>query len=175
MQKHISHAKNTPTAHIFKHLIIEINSQHPHLLGFNSNLIPNSGISIISAVSLQGFQIFGTIREIRMYLSVPSWENPEYLGNSFDWIYFSYRIQQGLLLLSKYIEYSLDLGRTTRILRIIIKSSSEMAKIARPVQEISEFLEQSLYYCALIEKINIFLFVVIFSKLNAVKKNYINL
>ena len=29
-----------------------------------------------------------------------------------------------------------------------------MAKIARPVQENSEYLEQSLYYCALIEKIN---------------------
>ena len=38
-----------------------------------------------------------------------------------------------------------------------------MAKIARPVQEISKFLEQSLYGCVLIEKINKFLFVVIFS------------
>ena len=66
----------------------------------------------------------------------------------------------------EYIEYSLDSGRTTRILGKIIKSSSEMAKIARPVQEISEFLEQSLYYCTLIEKINKFLFfVVIFSKI----------
>ena len=46
-----------------------------------------------------------------------------------------------------------------------------MAKIARPVQEISEFSEQSLYYCTLIEKINKFLFVVIFSKIkDAVKK-----
>ena len=100
MQKHISHAKNTPTAHIFRHLIIGINSQHPHLLGFDSSLIPNSGISTISAISLRGFQIFGTIRDIHMYLSVPSWENPKNLGNSLDWIYFSYRIQQGLLLLS---------------------------------------------------------------------------
>ena len=77
MQKQISHAENTPTAHIFKHPIIEINSQHPHLLGFNSNLIPNSGISTISAISLQGFQIFGTIREICMYLSVSPQENPK--------------------------------------------------------------------------------------------------
>ena len=100
MQKHISHAKNAPTAHIFKHLIIKINSQHPHLLGFDSNLVPNSSSSIISAVSLRGFQIFETIRDIRMYLSVPSREKPEYSGNSLDWIYFSYRIQQGLLLLS---------------------------------------------------------------------------
>ena len=65
----------------------------------------------------------------------------------------------------EYIEYSMDSGRTTRILGKIIKSSSEMAKIARPVQEISEFLEQSLYFCTLIEKINKFPFVVIFSKI----------
>ena len=64
----------------------------------------------------------------------------------------------------KYIEYSLYSGRTTQILGIIIKSSSEMAKIARPVQEIPKILEQSLYYCVLIENINHFLFVDIFSK-----------
>ena len=44
MQKHISHAENAPTAHIFYHPTIDINSQHPHLLGFDSNLIPNSNI-----------------------------------------------------------------------------------------------------------------------------------
>ena len=54
----------------------------------------------------------------------------------------------------EYVEYLQDLGRLTQILGKIIKSSSEMAKIARPVQKISEFSEQSLYYCALIEKIN---------------------
>ena len=44
MQKHISLAENAPTAHIFYHLTIDMNSQHPHLLGFNSNLIPNFNI-----------------------------------------------------------------------------------------------------------------------------------
>ena len=39
----------------------------------------------------------------------------------------------------EYIEYSWDSGRITRILGKIIKSSSEMAKISRPVQEISKF------------------------------------
>ena len=42
----------------------------------------------------------------------------------------------------KYIEYSLDSGRTNRILRKIIKSSSEMAKMARPAQKTPEFLGQ---------------------------------
>ena len=41
MQKHISLAENAPTAHIFNYLTIDINSQDPYLLGFDSNLIPN--------------------------------------------------------------------------------------------------------------------------------------
>ena len=44
MQKHISLAENAPTAHIFYYLTIDINSQHPHFLGFDSNLIPNVNI-----------------------------------------------------------------------------------------------------------------------------------
>ena len=44
--KHISLAENAPTAHIFNNPIIDINSQHPHLLGFDSNLIPNFNISV---------------------------------------------------------------------------------------------------------------------------------
>ena len=35
-----------------------------------------------------------------------------------------------------------------------MERSSEMVKIAIPVQEISKFLEKSLYFCMLIEKIN---------------------
>ena len=111
MQKHILHVKNAPTAHIFKHPIIGINSQHPHLLGFDSNLVPNSSSFIISAVSLGGFRIFGTIRDISMYLSVPSQENSEYSGNSLDWIYFFLQDTAGSAAASKYIEYSLDAGK----------------------------------------------------------------
>ena len=37
-------AENAPTAHIFNDLTIDINSQPPHLLGFDSNLIPNFNI-----------------------------------------------------------------------------------------------------------------------------------
>ena len=44
MQKHISLAENAPTAHIFNNLTIDINSQDPYLLGFDSNLIPNFNI-----------------------------------------------------------------------------------------------------------------------------------
>ena len=44
MQKHISLAENAPTAHIFNNPTIDINSQDPYLLGFDSNLIPNFNI-----------------------------------------------------------------------------------------------------------------------------------
>ena len=44
MQKYISHTENAPTAHIFYHPTIDINSQHQHLLGFDSNPVPNSNI-----------------------------------------------------------------------------------------------------------------------------------
>ena len=53
----------------------------------------------------------------------------------------------------EYIDYLLDLGRITQILRKIVKSSSEMAKIARPAQETPKFSGQSLCYCMLIEKL----------------------
>ena len=61
MQKHISHVENAPTTHILNHPTIEINNQQQHQLGFDSNLIPNSSISTISAITLGGFRIFGTI------------------------------------------------------------------------------------------------------------------
>ena len=54
---------------------------------------------------------------------------------------------------TEYIDYSLDSGGRTRIIGKIVKRSSEMAKIAILVQEISENSEKSLYFCALIEKI----------------------
>ena len=46
MQKHISLAETAPTAHIFNNPTIDINSQHPHLLGFGSNLVPNFNILV---------------------------------------------------------------------------------------------------------------------------------
>ena len=52
MQKHIFHAENAPTAHILNPLTIEINSQYPHLLGFESNLIRNSSSFSFLAISV---------------------------------------------------------------------------------------------------------------------------
>ena len=45
-KNHISCAENTLPAHIFKYSTIDVNSQHSYLLGFDSNLIPNSNILV---------------------------------------------------------------------------------------------------------------------------------
>ena len=72
----------------------------------------------------------------------------------FDWSYFL-QDTAGFTANTEYIDYSLDSERKTRILRKIIRRSSEMAKIAIPAQETSEKSEKSLYFCALIEEINL--------------------
>ena len=46
MRKHISLAGTALSAHFFNNMTIDINSQHPHLLGFDSNLIPNFNILV---------------------------------------------------------------------------------------------------------------------------------
>ena len=154
MQKHISHAENAPTTHIFKHPIIEIVSTH---------ICKDSTVTsfliryfyYFSCISVRILNIWDNQR-LCSYLSVSSWENLN-TGKFIRLDLFLFTGYSRSAATGKYIKYSLDSGKTTRILRKIIKSSSEMAKISRPVQEISKFSEQSLYYCMLIEKINNFL------------------
>ena len=46
MQKHILPAETAPSANAFTNPIMHIHSQHPYLLGFDSNLVPNSHILV---------------------------------------------------------------------------------------------------------------------------------
>ena len=50
--KCILYAKKAPTIHTFEYSVLGSNSQYPYLLGFNSNLVPNSCNFNISAISL---------------------------------------------------------------------------------------------------------------------------
>ena len=45
-KNHISCAENTLSVHIFNYPTMDIRSQHPYLLGFDSNLGPNSDILV---------------------------------------------------------------------------------------------------------------------------------
>ena len=74
-----------------------------------------------------------------MYFSISPWEYPEYSGNSLRLVFlFFSEDTAGFTANTEYINYSLDLERKTRIIRKIIKRSSEMAKFAIPAQEISK-------------------------------------
>ena len=66
VQKHILPAETVSSAKFFKNPTTDIHSQDPYLLGFDSNLIPNSNILVFPAVSWRGFRIFGKIGKIRM-------------------------------------------------------------------------------------------------------------
>ena len=46
MQKHILPAETAPSAKFFKYPTMHLHSQHPYLLGFDSNLVPNSNILV---------------------------------------------------------------------------------------------------------------------------------
>ena len=46
VQKHILPAETAPSANAFTNPIMHIHSQHPYLLGFDSNLVPNSHILV---------------------------------------------------------------------------------------------------------------------------------
>ena len=89
-----------------------------------------------------------------MYFSISSWEKTQIIRKFIRLDLFFLQDTAGSTANTEYIDYSMDLKGITQILGKIIKRSSEMAKIAIPVQEISENSEQSLYFCALIEKIN---------------------
>ena len=46
VQKHKLPAETAPSADFFKNPTMDIHSQHPYLLGFDSNLIPNLNILV---------------------------------------------------------------------------------------------------------------------------------
>ena len=112
MQKHISLTENAPTAHIFNYPTIDINSQHPYLLGFNSNLIPNFNILV--------FQLYpGEDSEYSEELGRFACISASPLGNTLnsqeihlDWSYFL-QDTAGFTATTEYIDYSLDSERIT--------------------------------------------------------------
>ena len=153
MQKHISHAENAPTAHIFYYPTVDINSQHPHLLGFDSNLVPNFNILVFQPYHGKDSEYLEESGRFVCISASPLGNTPNIWEIHLDWSYFL-QDTAGFTATTEYIDYSLDSERITQILGTIIRRSSEMAKIAISAQEISENSEKSLYFCALIEEIN---------------------
>ena len=152
MQKHISCAENAPPAHIFNNPTMDINSQHPYLLGFDSNLIPNFNILVFQPYPGEDSEYSEESGRFTLISACPLGNTLNIQEIHFDWSYFL-QDTAGFTANTEYIDYLLDSERITQILGTIIRRSSEMAKIAISAQEISENLEKLLYFCALIEKI----------------------
>ena len=114
-KKYISHAENAPIAQIFYHPTIDINSQHSHLLGFDSNLIPNSNILLFqpylgedSKYSEQSERftctsalLLGKTRIIGKFIRLDLSFLQDTAGSTAN---------------TEYIDYSLDLGRINQII-----------------------------------------------------------
>ena len=121
MQKHISLAGTALTAHISKNPTSDINSQHPYLLGFDSNLIPNLNILLFQPYPGEDSEYSEESEEIRMTIQcISSWECPEYLGNSLRLVLFLTGYSRVSLQNTEYTEYSLDPSRKTQIIEKVI-------------------------------------------------------
>ena len=100
MQKHITLAENAPVAHVSNNLTIGINSQHPYLLGFNSNLIPNFNILVFQPYLGEDSEYSEELRRFAHNSAPPLGNTLNIQEIHLDWSYFFLsfqRIQQGPL------------------------------------------------------------------------------
>ena len=115
MQKHISPAGTAPSTNIFQNPIMHIHSQHPYLLGFDSNLVPNSHILVFQPYPGKDSEYSEKSGRFA-YSSASSLGNtPNNWENCLDWV-FSRRIQQGLLQIPSTSSIRFILIRKTRII-----------------------------------------------------------
>ena len=77
VQKHISPAGTAPSANIFKNPIMHIHSHHPYLLGFDSNLVPNSHILVFQPYPGEDSEYSEQSGRFAYYFSAFPWEYPE--------------------------------------------------------------------------------------------------
>ena len=123
------------------------------MLGFDSNLVPNFNILIFQPYPGEDSEYSEESGRFACISASPLGNTPNIREIHLDWPYFL-QDTAGFTANTKYIDYSLDSERITRIIGKIIKKSSKMAKIAIPAQEISENSGKLLYFCVLIEEIN---------------------
>ena len=112
MQKHISLAENAPTAHIFNNPTIDINSQDPYLLGFDSNLIPNFNILLFQPYLGEDSEYSEESGRFTYISASPLGNTPNIREIHFDWSYFL-QDTAGFTAKTEYINFSLDSERKT--------------------------------------------------------------
>ena len=96
----------------FNYPTIDINSQHPYLLGFNSNLVPNFNIVVFQPYPGEDSEYSKESGRFTCISAFPLGNNPNVWEIHFDW---SYLLQDtaGFTANTEYIDYSLDSERKT--------------------------------------------------------------
>ena len=110
MQHHISCAEYAPTAHIFNYPTININSQDPHLLGFDSNLIPNFNILVFQLYPGEDSKYLEESGRFACISASLLGNTPNIWEIHFDWSY-SLQDTAGFTANIEYIDYSPDSER----------------------------------------------------------------
>ena len=96
MQKHILPAETAPSAKFFKNPTTDIHSQHPYLLGFDSNLIPNLNILVSQPYPGEDSEYSEKSGRFACMQRLPL-GIPRIIGKIVSLVLFFQRIQQGLL------------------------------------------------------------------------------
>ena len=114
-KNHISCAENTPTPHIFNKLTIDINSQHPYLLGFDSNLVPNLNILVFQPYPEEDSEYSEKSGRFTHNSASSLGNTPNIREIHFDWSYFL-QDTAGFTAKSECIDYSPDSEGKTQII-----------------------------------------------------------
>ena len=96
VQKHILPAETAPSAKFLKNPTMHTHSQHPYLLGFDSNLVPNSNILVFQPYPGEDSEYSEKSGRFACN-SASSLGIPRIIGKIVSLVLFFQRIQQGLL------------------------------------------------------------------------------
>ena len=105
--------KNAPTAHIFNYPIININSQDPYLLGFDSNLVPNFNILVFQPYPGEDSKYSEESGRFLPISASPLGNTPNIWEIHFDRSYFL-QDTAGFTANTEYIDYFAGFGKKNR-------------------------------------------------------------
>ena len=115
MQKRISPAGTAPSANIFTNPIMHIHSQHPYLLGFDSNLIPNSHILVFQPYPGEDSKYSENREDSHIVLRLPL-GIPRIIGKIVSLVLFFQKDTAGSTANTEYVEYLPYSDRNTQII-----------------------------------------------------------
>ena len=119
VQKHILPAETAPSARFLKNPTMHTHSQHPYLLGFDSNLVPNLNILVFQPYPGEDSKYSEKSGRFACN-SASSLGIPRIIRKIVSLVLFFSEDTAGSTVKSEYIEYSPYSDRKTRIFRKIL-------------------------------------------------------